>query len=207
MTISYPLSFPASPAPRSMVWRGNTIVGITESIYTFAQEVLENVGNRWEVDIEMPPMTRTEHDVWKGWLMSLYGRRGTFLLHDPAATTPKGIATGTPLVDGANAANAKTLATKGWTISQTGILLAGDKIQLGSGSTARLHMVLADVNSDGAGDATLDIWPRLRTSYVGDEAITTSSPAGVFRLADQITSWSVDESQLYGQTFSAVEAI
>ena len=66
---------------------------------------------------------------------------------------------------GAHAVNVNSLITDGWTPSQTGILLTGDYIQLGTGLASRLHKVLADVNSDGGGNATFDIWPSTSAAY------------------------------------------
>lgn len=207
MSIVYPLAMPATPLPRRLRFAARGATLVNESIFTFQQEVFEHVGNRWEVEVELPAMGRAEHDAWKAWALSLYGQAGTFLLGDATATSPRGTPAGTPLVDGANAANAKTLATRGWTPSAAGVLLKGDWIQLGSGATARLHMVLADASADGSGEAVLDLWPRLRTAYADGAAIVTSSAKGVFRLAQPAIGWDIERIATYGLTFAAVEAL
>jgi hypothetical protein len=84
----------------------------------------------------------------------------------------------------------------------TGELKAGDYIQLGAGSSARLHQVLADKTGNGS----LEIWPSLRFSYT-DEPVVFNSPKGVFRLATNVTSWSINNASAYGISFEAVEAI
>jgi hypothetical protein len=99
------------------------------------------------------------------------------------------------------------LVTDGWTVSTTGILKAGDWIQLGSASTTTLHKVLDDVNSDGSGNATLELFPRIRTSPSDDAAITVSSPKGIWRLASNQMEYSIDEASIYGITFACIEAI
>jgi len=87
-------------------------------------------------------------------------------------------------------------------ITMTGTLLAGDYIQLGTNSAARLHQVLVD--QDGSGN--LEIWPDLRSTYSG-EAVIYSSPKGVFRLGNSTTSWSINNASFYGISFEAIEAL
>ena len=84
----------------------------------------------------------------------------------------------------------------------TGTLLAGDYIQLGTGSAARLHQVLVDQSGSG----NLEIWPNLRDTYSG-ETVIYSSPKGVFRLGNSTTSWSIDNASFYGISFEAIEAL
>jgi hypothetical protein len=84
----------------------------------------------------------------------------------------------------------------------TGTLKAGDYIQLGSGSAAKLHQVLIDQTGDG----NLEIWPKLRADYT-DETVIFSNPKGVFRLSSNMTSWNINSSSAYGISFEAVEAI
>jgi len=186
-------------------WGALTVGGRNVSPYTLAQETFEWPGNRWRVSVRYPRMTRAQGDAVVAALVSLYGV-GTFLL-GPAGPgkTPKGVATGTPLVNGASQAG-KTLITDGWTISITGILKAGDFLQLGMGSTSRLHMVLQDANSDAGGNATLDIWPRIRESPTDNSAIVVASPKGVFGLAGNEPKWETDVAYIYGLSFEAEEA-
>lgn len=118
-------------------------------------------------------------------------------VHVPRHTV--GVATGTPLVNGADQnvtyatakaatpPNSQSLVTNGWTNSTTGILKAGDVITLAGvfavnpvskQSTGRLQQftVLADVNSGAStGPATLTIAPAIITS--GPYQTVTAAPA------------------------------
>jgi len=100
-----------------------------------------------------------------------------------------------------------TLVIDGATADTTGWLKAGDYIQLGSGSSATLHTILIDADSDGSGNVTLEIWPDLRRSPSDNSAVVVNNPKGVFRLAQNISSWSINNSSAYGISFEAVEAI
>ena len=134
------------------------------------------------------------------------GLYGTFLLGDLANTEPRGVGTGTPLVNGASQTGDE-LITDGWTPDTTGILKAGDWIQLGSGSASRLYKVLDDVESDVSGNATINIFPSLRSSPSDDDALTTSSAKGQWRLSSNETNYSIDQMSIYGITFACIEAI
>jgi len=111
-----------------------------------------------------------------------------------------------PLVNGADQTGA-TLAIDGVQASKAAVFKAGDYFQLGSGSSARLHMVTADATSNGSGEATLDIWPPLRASPADNAGLTIASPKGVFRLTGDDTGWDVDQAAIYGITLQAVEVI
>lgn len=205
MTISYPLSIPSTDIAKIKLV-ANNIVGISQSPFTAAQQVYKYSGQYWEADISLPPMKREVAEYWISFLLKLNGSYGTFLLGDPIGATARGVATGTPLVKGASQSG-NTLETDGWTSGVTGILKAGDYIQLGSGSTAKLHKVLDDVNSDGSGNATLTIFPDLRTSPADNSAIVVTSAKGVFRLTSGQTMWDINEASVYGITFGAREAL
>jgi len=207
MSISYPLSLPTVNVMASIRLNAHAVVAVSASPFTGQQQVQEHSGQWWQAEVSLPSMKRAAAEEWISFLLKLNGRKGTFLLGDPSGGTPRGIATGTPLLNGAHAAGVNSLVTDGWTISQTGILKAGDYIQLGSGSTARLHKNLSDVNSDGSGNATLDIWPSTRIAYAGSDAITKSSCVGLFRLGTNDMTWDIGEAQVYGIGFTAVEAL
>jgi hypothetical protein len=125
---------------------------------------------------------------------------------DPAAATARGVASGAPLVAGASQTG-DSLDTDGWTNSITGILLEFDYFQLGSGSMARLYAVLNDADSDGAGAATLDIWPSLRGSPGDDDPLIIAAPVGLWRMVSNDPGWDTDEALLYGFDFVAEEAL
>jgi hypothetical protein len=181
-------------------------VGIGESPYTYTQEIYEHAGKRFAMQVQLIPMKRADAEQWVAFLASLRGRRGTFLMGDPIGQTPRGIATGTPLVKGASQTGG-TLLTDGWTISQTGIMKAGDWIQLGTGATSRLHKVLQDANSDGSGNATLELWPGPRTAPADNEVIVVTNTKSLWRLVDNSRSYDIGAAQVIGLGFDCVEAL
>lgn len=205
MAITYPVTFP-DVGIRAMNIRARTVVGISSSPFTGQQQVYKHQGEWWEAEVTLPPMKRATAEQVAAFLIKMKGQYGTFLLGDPANTSPRGVGTGTPLVNGAGQTGS-SLVTDGWTADTTGILKAGDWIQLGSGATTTLHKVLDDVNSDGSGNATLEIFPSLRSSPSDNAAITVTTPKGIWRLASNQIEYSIDEASVYGITFACVEAI
>jgi len=206
MAITYPLTLPASPFFRQVELTMNNIVGQSVSEFTGQQQVQLWPGELWAAKLSVAPGTRSVMEAWVTFLAALRGSYGTFLLGDPSGSAPRGIATGTPLVNGAGQTGL-TLATDGWIINKTGILLAGDYIQIGSGLTQRLYKNLTDANSNASGQATLDLWPRLRESPADNAPITLINTKGVFRLSGNSRSWTYDAAKIYTLSFSAIEAI
>lgn len=205
MSISYPINFPTTIAPSGMTIRQRSVVGVAISPFTLSQQVYAHQGESWEADIEMPLMTRAQAAAFRGFLLSLNGREGTFLLGDPVETSPLGTWSGSsPQVDGASQTG-RTLAIKNLTSGMT--IKAGDWLQLGSGGTTELHQVAVDATADGSGKATLDIWPRIRTSPANSAVIVISSAKGRWRLADNANEYSIEIGQFYGFRFRAVEAL
>lgn len=205
MSIVYPLIMPIEFV-RRVVIRARSVVGVSSSPFTLSQQVFVHPGQMWEADLELVPMQRADGEALVAFLLALNGRQGTFLLGDPRNVRPRGVATGTPLVAGA-AQVGNTLAVDGFTPNVTGILCAGDWLQLGSGGSAHLHKVIKDANSDGSGAVTLDIWPRLRSSPADNDVVTLSAAKGLWRLASNVSEWSLESAQRYGAAVSCVEAL
>lgn len=206
MAIAYPLALPTTTGIAKIRISANNVVGVSQSPFTAKQQVYKYTGQFWEAEISLPPMKRADAEYWISFLLKLNGQYGTFLLGDPNGATARGVATGTPLVNGASQTG-NELATDGWTPDTTGILKAGDYVQIGSGAAAKLHKVLDDVNSDADGEATLVLWPDLRSAPSDNATIIVSGAKGLFRLSTNQQDWDVNEASIYGMTFPAREAL
>lgn len=388
MTISYPLSTPTNIGIANITLSAENAVAISQSPFTYQQQVVAHPGQRWAASISLPPMKRPDAEYWVAFLLSLKGQIGTFLLGDPNCVTAQGSATarrnilayseqmdngywtlsaatvtanagtapnntvtadnlientvntshylgrniawvsGTTYTlsvyvkrpvgsvrnvrvsfpaaqfgstsaaffdtstgavistDGGVATTTETLAN-GWfrfsiskaaaasatddlrfslvlgtsnfsytgdgtsglsfwgaqlevgssptayqgvvasygplvnggsqvgdalvidgcSPSVTGFLLPGDYIQLGSSTTTQLYKVLTQVDTDASGNATLDLWPNLRSSPADNSTIIVANTKGRFRLKDNVTQWGINEISSYGITFDCVEAL
>lgn len=209
MAISYPLSLPSvNPKYSRVELRAASAVGISTSPFTFESQRQEYAGMHWDASITQPAMVRADAEEWIAFLLKLNGPVGTFLLGDPLGTSPRGSASspGTPKVNGGGQTG-QSLNTKDWTADATGILLAGDYLQIGN----RLYKNLNDVDADASGLATLDIWPRLRESPSDNDSILTNSTVGLFRLVNpELVLASLTGHQdagVYSMVINATEAI
>ncbi len=202
MAITYPINLPTTPSPSEIRIAPRSIVSLAVSPFSGAQQAYQHQGQFWQADISLPPMRRESAAPWIAAFLQLNGRYGTFRLGNEAMQTPRGAATGTPRVKGASQSG-QTLITDGWTASVTGILKQGDYIQIED----RLYMIMVDANSDGTGNATLDIWPRLRAAPLDNAVITVRNCKGLFRLTSNEMPWTHKPGNIVELSFSAVEAI
>ena len=194
MALSYPLATPTSIGIESIELRAVNAVATSQSPFTYKQQIISHGGQKWEASVSIPSVHRDKAAQWKALLVGLKGQTGTFLLGDPDYATPQGTVSSCTLTGNAGDETV--------TVVMTGTLLAGDYIQLGSGASAKLHQVLLD--QDGGGN--LEIWPALRSNYTS-ETVIFNAPKGVFRLATNISSWSINNASTYGISFEAVEAL
>lgn len=203
MAITYPIDIPSAPGFVSVKWSPRSAVAEQESPFTFHSKVYAWDGQQRYVVIKLPPMTVDRAKAWQAWAMKLNGVEGTFYLRDSVGAALRGKATGAGLVKGAGQLGA-TLNTDSWANSVVGLFLAGDWIQLGT----RLYTVLEDVNSDSGGNASLTLWPKVRTSPADNYAIPYGATAkGVFRLTDfPDFGWEVSRL-MEGFEFTAKEVI
>lgn len=205
MAITYPLSLPSiNPSSVRFIAHNNTATAT--SPFSGAQQVYEHPAQWWEAEVSYAAMSHADAEGLVAVLTALKGMFGTFLLGDPYSTSVQGVGTGTPVVNGASQTGS-SLVTDGWTASKTGILKAGDWIQLGSGTSQHIYKILQDANSDSGGNATFDIWPTLRASPADDATITIANTKGVFRLQTNDWGYNLDSVPHYGITFAAREAL
>lgn len=194
MAISYPLDTPTTIGFESIELRAVNATITSQSPFSYKQQVISHTGQRWEASVSIPSVLRDLAEPWAAFLTALKGQTGTFLLGDPLSATPRGTVSSCTLTG--------TAGDESVAVTMIGSLLAGDYIQLGSGTTARLHKVLVDQTGSG----TLEIWPALRSTYSG-ATVTTTNAKGVFRLNQNMSSWQISNANSYGIAFEAVEAI
>ena len=169
---------------QSMTMRLRSATAISQSPFTYDQQVYQHQGVRWEAEVQLPPLKRSQAKQVEAFFAALRGQANTFTLGNPLHNT-------TAVGTGTGAVNATTL-----TGSFTSVV-AGDYFQLGTA----LHIV-TEVNSA----SSIDIMPPLRTAASGS-ALDFTLPKGTWRLATNEIGWSIDQASLYGFTFACVEAI
>ena len=168
----------------SMTMRLRSATAISQSPFTFDQQVYQHQGVRWEAEVQLPPLKRSEAKQVEAFFAALRGQANTFTLGNPLHNTT---ATGT----GTGAINATTL-----TGTFTGVT-AGDYFQIGTA----LYIV-----TEATSGTSINIMPPLR-SAASSASLDFTLPKGTWRLATNEVGWSINEASLYGFTFACVEAI
>ena len=211
MALTYPLATPTTIGIESIELRAVNSVAVSQSPFTYKQQIISHGGQKWEASVNIPSVHRDKAAEWKAMLVGLKGQYGTFLLGDPDYATPQGTVSACVLTGTAGQDEA--------TVVMTGTLKAGDYIQLGSATTSRLHQVLQDQDGDGQGsgdylefcnvcnDESNEDWYTNEDGTYTGATVTFNSPKGVFRLATNMTSWSINNASIYGISFEAVEAV
>lgn len=203
---SYPLDFPTSLTVNSLRITPMNAVARSMSKFSFSEQVYDFGGEAWGIEGSMPLMEKSTADAYMSFILKLKGRRGTFLFPLPTTiSSASGAWGGTPLVDGGSQTG-NTLDIKGLPINTTGVAKDGDYINLGTGSNTRLYRVLEDADSDGSGNATITIWPALRTSPADNDAVIYQNVKVLLRLNDDVPI-DIDVNKHYFIAFKAMEAL
>ena len=162
-------------------------------------QTLELPGARWRCKIEFEALSDAERRELSAFLTQLRGQAGRFYYGDPGyqVAGPAGVATGTPLVNGASQSGT-SLVTDGWTASTTDILKAGDYVSFDTSAGRELHMLVAGVNSDIGGAATLTFATPMRTPPADNTVISVAGASCIMRLVDdEQARWSVNRGPLF----------
>lgn len=205
---SYPLSLPASPGFVQSSFVLKRAVAVASSPFTGQSQSYEYPMAIWTAQVSLPPMNRATAAEWQAFLLKLHGRRGTFLLGDPDAKVPRGAISlsATPTLNATATAGDYTVAITGVGNSIVAFR-AGDYIQLGSGATARLYMIVADATSNGSGVVTVTIEPSIRVTVASGGSVTFQSAKCNMRLDANDIGWEANHVSKYGISFSCTEAI
>ena len=169
---------------QSMTMRLRSATSISQSPFTFDQQTYQHQGVRWEAEVTLPPLKRSDAKQVEAFFAALRGQANTFTLGNPLHNTT---ATGT-ITDGTKGAT---------TVTGTTTSVAGDYFEI----SGALYIVTAKTAS------TIDIMPPLRTAISADTSLEFALPVGTWRLATNEIGWNINQAGLYGFTFACVEAI
>lgn len=171
---------------QSMTMRLRSATAMSSSPFTFDQQVYEHPGVRWEAEIKLPPLKRSDAKAVEAFLAGLRGVSKTFSLGNPLHTT-----TGTGSI---SAVTANSTSATG-TFSNVD---PGDYFQLGD------HLYIVTAVTSGT---AITIMPPARQTISTSTALDFTLPKGIWRLASNEIDWNIDQASFYGFTFACVEAL
>lgn len=206
-SLAYPLTIPITASKTRIGF--TDVVGESVSPFSLKTQQYDWLADRLSIEMSFKPLKRVNASKMIAFLGGLRGKTGTFLAGDPMCRTPQGVATGTPVTNGAsNQARSAFLASDGWTASVTGIIKAGDNLQITApGGPQRLYIALEDANSNSFGQAVFQVFPRLRETIPDATTIVISNTKGTFRLSANQRQWDIETYLMANFTLSGVEAI
>lgn len=204
MSITYPIDFPTSFGVSNFTIDLVSAIAVSESPFTYATQTQEHQGSAWVISGEINLLDRDQAEEYNAWLLKLNGRLGTFLMTIPGSEQPRGVATGSPLVNGSGQTG-KSLIIDGFTPNTTNILKVGDFIQLGSGLSTTLHKVLNSVNSDASGQVIVDIQPKIITAPNDNDPVVVTNCKGHFRLTSNSNPITISSPNVHSLSFNAKE--
>jgi hypothetical protein len=198
-----PIDFPSNICQVSASIGLRTAGGSLESPWNFSRYHQDWAGERWEIAIDFLSVRHAQSGILDSFLLKIRQGSQSFRLGDPSRSLPIGSASGTPVVSGVATVGATTLATSGWTASTDGQLKAGDYLQIGD----NYHMALADVDSDGSGNATIELCPRLRRAHANATPIIVNNARGLFSRDATLTTFERGIHRTVPASLTAVEAL
>lgn len=162
-------------------------------------------GYKWAIHLQYDNLSQADFSLLFAWLCQMSGQSGRVFL-GPQHAFSRGTPTGTPIVSGAGQ-NGSVLLTSGWTINTT-VLKVGDYFSFPTSRGQELHIVTADVISDGSGVANMFIAPGIRTAPANAAAITVNNPSCIMQLKDDDQAQIIVDPPLIGRmTFDLIEAL
>lgn len=175
---------------------------ITESPFTYQQQVQVWPGERWVYEIEFYPQRGAAARGLDAIMNRLGGPGGTFIFEDP--TTGRATIPGSPAVNGANQLG-NSLVTNGWPVS-TPVMEAGEFFSVGTGSSTRLYQLTAGAVSDAGGNATLQVIPEIVLAPSDSALLEVTQPQVLLRLTSPAPA-AMSPGVFYTFSLSAVQAL
>ncbi|MEK9699630.1 MAG: hypothetical protein VW270_27880 [Candidatus Poseidoniales archaeon] len=204
---SYPLSYPTDVGFKASTFSISRTVAVVESPFTGTQQTHEHDRALWKATMSLPPMARSTASKWLAFFMKLHGRKGTFLLGDPDAKTAQGAITGSVTLNADIAIGDYDIELLTSLTSTSDVFKAGDYIQINTGSSAKLHMIVEDADTDGSGVATVTVEPPIKTVQTATTDVIYSGAKGVFSMDVNVLGWDADYMSKFGISFSCTEAL
>lgn len=162
----------------------------------------QQMPDHWALVIECDNLSGADRATLQAFLLKLSNGDHNFTITDHSYTR-RGSGSGTPLVKGASQTG-NSIITDGWTNSATGVLLAGDLVQIRN----QLVMCTANQDASGAGESTLAVVPAVRIAPSDNSSVVTSAPTGIFKLTTPEIAWAQGPGPIFSSfVLEAIEDV
>lgn len=154
-------------------------------------------GQRWELTLSFPPMTRAEFAPIEAFVMSQAGMAETFTIVPPEICNTTGNASGSVTTNSSAAIGATSVSITGL----TGSLKAGDFIKFSG------HSKVYKLTADRSGNGSISFYPPLNAAVNSAETVSYNNVTFTVRLSNDIQEYSVSTAMLFAYEIDLIEAI
>jgi len=186
--MAYIGNFPSSPGFSAVNFKMNTT---TKRTTAASGRIIRatNSTTLWSGTLAFPVMSLTEFRPIQGFIAQTDGGLNEFDIVIPTVSVSQSSYASvlSATVDGAHTAGDETINISSNVPNQS-ILKAGDIVRFANHT--KVYMVTSDINSDGSGDAVLNIKPGLVEALVDTESITTTNVPFRMILSNDVQEFS-----------------
>ncbi len=194
-------AFPVDVIPSSVLLGSNSPTEVSMS-QSGKRNTKQLGGHKWQITATFRgPYTRDQFMPVFAFLLEQEGQFESFTFIPPDLATPRGAASGTPLVNGASQVG-KSVITDGWTPS-TLVLRQGDVFKFAGHS--KVYMTTAEATSDVSGNLTIQINTPLAESPANNEALVVADVPFTMHLTSDISEYNLSKPILYNFSIKMLE--
>ncbi len=172
------LTFPADIYPTQCDWRLVPRTMVFSNPFNGSRQTMSLPGAYWQAQLSFSNLSRDKGAQLHALVSQLRGPSGRILLWDHAFSSPRGLATGNGVVNGANQLGGQ-LNISGVTPSQR-FLRLGDYCQIAN----QLVILTRDAMADSLGNCVLIFEAPLRYAPANGSVIITQKASAVMMLKD-----------------------
>ncbi len=192
------VDLPDSPGPASVTWREQDFGGAPPGLLGGATDRVNRLGNRWAVDVVLPPLSLDDARRWSA-ALSLGLKMGVRWRVRQVGLASGPI--GAPLVAGAGQLG-MTLNADGFTPGAS--WMAGQWVSVVTDGERDLYLIAESGFADADGEAALALTTMLRVAP-DDNDVLDFAPRIEGLLGGEQLSWTIDRMRLGGVAFSIEE--
>lgn len=195
MSLNYPLDFPNVGFTRFDL-RFRKAVAMTESPFSYAQQIHDFGGGRWEAEVSLEPLTISQAKGVEAFLIGLEGKKGTFQMGHPLQTLD---------ITQSASANTKGATTVTMIASGNNLISAGNYFSASYDGKTHLHMMTSAKTIQGT--QIIEIQPPYRFTTSSIHVLDFTYPQGLWRMATNDVNIYTDINGYKHISFACIEAI
>lgn len=193
------ITLPNTPGPRAVGWTHIDAGGTLPGALGGADQYIDRLGSRHQVNVTMPPMTPAQAEAWAADLTRARREGASWRIRQVGM--PAG-SPGAVLVKGGSQAGSSLLCD-GFTPGY--VLRKGQWLSVLTGGQRYLYKAAAALRADGAGEGTITLDVRLRVPPADNDPVEIGAPLIEGLLVDP-HEWLTDANRLVnGFSFSIRE--